>query len=53
MMKRIELLDTYGYYAQGVDHATSKFPEGWDALQKYAVEIQTVYPVYALKFMIL
>jgi len=21
--------DTYGYYAQGVDHTTSKLPEGW------------------------
>lgn len=22
--------DTYGYYAQGVDHTTSKLPEGWE-----------------------
>ncbi|MDL1964767.1 MAG: hypothetical protein LWW98_10655 [Deltaproteobacteria bacterium] len=45
--------DTYGYYAQGVDYTTSKLPEGWVALRKYATEIQTVYPVYALKFMML
>ncbi len=22
--------DTFGYYAQGVDHTTSKLPEGWE-----------------------
>ena len=30
MMKKIEFLDTYCYYAQGVDHTTSKLPEGWE-----------------------